>query len=366
MKLLIFLTFAVDILFLAINLVWNKNLSNLIDIVTAGSTVGNVAVQVAGDVVGDSAINVAGISAGNAAVHGASISGGNAVFPKMLVELLIILAAFIFLSWANTFVSGVTSAKINYELKNNYFESLAHDSFLQQKAKARTVSGGEMTSVLLNEFNAVSVFISENLFFIFDSLVKFLGTFGWFIFLNPFLAISSNLPVFLIILYVSFSSKILKKYTIKTNEENAKLNAVTESLMSLFPVIRLYQAQKLILTNYTGTLKKWEELNISMEKKKALLMSISAVMTCIPLLLLVLIGGNLVIKGQMTVGELYIFINLSGNVSGILMNMPSFIMQFRIFAGNIQKISDPRRTWWGTACSPEQMQPLARINKAGE
>ncbi|MBO4705537.1 MAG: ABC transporter ATP-binding protein [Spirochaetaceae bacterium] len=330
MKLLIFITLAVDILFLAIDLVWNKNLSNLIDLVTDG------------------------------------ISAGNAVFPKMLVELLIILAAFIFLSGANTFVSGVTSAKINYELKNNYFESLAHNTFLQQKAKARTVSGGEMTSVLLNEFNAVSVFISENLFFIFDSLVKFLGTFGWFIFMNPFLAISSNLPVFLIILYVSFSSKILKKYTIKTNDENAKLNAVTESLMSLFPVIRLYQAQKLILTNYTSTLKKWEELNISMEKKKAILMSISAVMTCIPLLLLVLIGGNLVIKGQITVGELYIFINLSGNVSGILMNMPSFIMQFRIFAGNLQKISDPRRTGRGNASSQERMQASTRINKLGE
>ena len=182
-------------------------------------------------------------------------------------------------------------------------------------------------------------FISENLFFIFDSLIKFVGTFEWFIFLNPFLALSSNLPVFLIILYVSFSSKILKKYTIKANEENAKLNAVTESLMSLFPVIRLYQAQKLILTNYTSNLEKWEKLNISMEKKKAVLMSISAVMTCIPLLLVVLIGGNLIIKGQLTVGELYIFINLSGNVSGILMNMPSFIMQFRIFTGNLQKIN---------------------------
>ena len=306
-KFMIFLTFAVDIIFLAVTLVWNKYLANLIDLVTAG--------------------NAGMDGAGNSSIHG------------MLVELLIILAAFIFMSGANAFISGVTTARINYELRQNYIESIARNSVSFMRAKERAVSGGEMTSVLLNEFNAVSVFISENLFFIFDSFVKFLGTFGWFIFLNPFLAFSSNLPVFLIILYVSFSSKILKNYTIKANEENAKLNGVTESLMSLFPVIRLYQAQKFILTNYTSRLEAWEKLNISMEKKKALLMSISAVMTCIPLLLLVLIGGNLVIKGQMTVGELYIFINLSGNVSGILMNMPSFIMQFRIFAGNLQKIN---------------------------
>jgi ABC-type bacteriocin/lantibiotic exporter with double-glycine peptidase domain len=304
---MIFLTFAADIIFLAVNLVWNKYLANLIDLVTAG--------------------NAGMDGAGNSSIHG------------MLVELLIIFAAFIFMSGANAFISGVTTARINYELRQNYIESIARNSVSFMRSKERAVSGGEMTSVLLNEFNAVSVFISENLFFIFDSFIKFLGTFGWFIFLNPFLAFSSNLPVFLIILYVSFSSKILKNYTIKANEENAKLNGVTESLMSLFPVIRLYQAQKFILTNYTNRLEAWEKLNISMEKKKALLMSISAVMTCIPLLLLILIGGNLVIKGQMTVGELYIFINLSGNVSGILMNMPSFIMQFRIFAGNLQKIN---------------------------
>ena len=306
-KFMIFLTFAVDIIFLAVTLVWNKYLANLIDLVTAG--------------------NAGMDGAGNSSIHG------------MLVELLIILAAFIFMSGANAFISGVTTARINYELRQNYIESIARNSVSFMRAKERAVSGGEMTSVLLNEFNAVSVFISENLFFIFDSFIKFLGTFGWFILLNPFLAFSSNLPVFLIILYVSFSSKILKNYTIKANEENAKLNGVTENLMSLFPVIRLYQAQKFILTNYTNRLEAWEKLNISMEKKKALLMSISAVMTCIPLLLLVLIGGNLVIKGEMTVGELYIFINLSGNVSGILMNMPSFIMQFRIFAGNLQKIN---------------------------
>ena len=306
-KFMIFLTFVLDIIFLAVSLVWNEYLANLIDLVTAG--------------------NAGMDGAGNSSIHG------------MLVELLIILADFIFMSGANAFISGVTTARINYELRQNYIESIARNSVSFMRSKERAVSGGEMTSVLLNEFNAVSVFISENLFFIFDSFIKFLGTFGWFIFLNPFLAFSSNLPVFLIILYVSFSSKILKNYTIKANEENAKLNGVTESLMSLFPVIRLYQAQKFILTNYTNRLEAWEKLNISMEKKKALLMSISAVMTCIPLLLLILIGGNLVIKGQMTVGELYIFINLSGNVSGILMNMPSFIMQFRIFAGNLQKIN---------------------------
>ena len=295
-KIKIFLTFLFDLFFLAVVLVWNRQLAVLIDLVTSGQT----------------------------------------VTKSIIMNLVVILAAYILMSGATTFVSGVTCTGINYSLRQNYIQKISNQNLPTQK-----LNGGKEASVLLNELTAVSNFISENLFFMFDSLIKFIGSFGWLIYLNPFLAITSNLPVFFIIIYISFSSKILQKYTLKTNEENSKINSVTDSLMNLFPVIRLYQAQKMILENYSTLLTEWEKLNISMEKKKALLMSISAVITNIPLLLIILIGGKLVIMGKLTLGELYVFISLSGNVSGILMNMPSFIMQFRIFGANLKKLNAP-------------------------
>ena len=295
-KIKIFLTFLFDLFFLAVVLVWNRQLAVLIDLVTSGQK----------------------------------------VTKSIIMNLVVILAAYILMSGATTFVSGVTCTGINYSLRQNYIQKISNQNLPTQK-----LNGGKEASVLLNELTAVSNFISENLFFMFDSLIKFIGSFGWLIYLNPFLAITSNLPVFFIIIYISFSSKILQKYTLKTNEENSKINSVTDSLMNLFPVIRLYQAQKMILENYSTLLTEWEKLNISMEKKKALLMSISAVITNIPLLLIILIGGKLVILGKLTLGELYVFISLSGNVSGILMNMPSFIMQFRIFGANLKKLNAP-------------------------
>jgi len=295
-KIKIFLTFLFDLFFLAVVLVWNRQLAVLIDLVTSGQT----------------------------------------VTKSIIMNLVVILAAYILMSGATTFVSGVTCTGINYSLRQNYIQKISNQNLPTQK-----LNGGKEASVLLNELTAVSNFISENLFFMFDSLIKFIGSFGWLIYLNPFLAITSNLPVFFIIIYISFSSKILQKYTRKTNEENSKINSVTDSLMNLFPVIRLYQAQKMILENYSTLLTEWEKLNISMEKKKALLMSISAVITNIPLLLIILIGGKLVILGKLSLGELYVFISLSGNVSGILMNMPSFIMQFRIFGANLKKLNAP-------------------------
>lgn len=290
----IFFTLIADIAFLGIVFMWNKYLSALIDFVLAG----------------------------------------NKISTQMIFRFILILLLYILMNGFTSFMASFTSEKINFYLRENYIHSVADKGFNY----LQNVGSGNGASVLLNEMTSICGFISSNLFFIIDSAIKFAGTFGWFLILNPTLAILSNLPVAGILIYVSFSSKILKGYTIKANEQKSNLNGITESLMSLFPVIRLYDAGKMILQNYENTVDEWEGSVAVLEKRSALLMSISALITCIPLMLTILIGGKFIIFGRMTVGQLYIFINLSGNVSGILMNMPSFIMQLRVFAGNLAKL----------------------------
>lgn len=290
----ILITLFLDVAFLGIVFVWNKYLSALIDFVL----------------------------------------GGNIITTQMIIRFILILLAFVFMNGFTSFMASFTSEKINFYLRENYIHSVADKGF----SYLQNVGGGNGASVLLNELTSVCSFISSNLFFIIDSAIKFAGTFGWFLILNPKLAILSNLPVAGILIYVSFTSKILKGYTINANEQKSNLNGITESLMTLFPVIRLYDAGKMILQNYERTVDEWEDSVAVLEKRSALLMSISAMITCIPLMLTILIGGRLIISGKMTIGQLYIFINLSGNVSGILMNMPSFIMQLRVFTGNLAKI----------------------------
>lgn len=48
--------------------------------------------------------------------------------------------------------------------------------------------------------------------------------------------------------------------------------------------------------------------------------------------------GIEVIRGTLSVGSLYAFINLSGNVSGAMMNMPGRIASFRRFAVNLKRV----------------------------
>ena len=46
----------------------------------------------------------------------------------------------------------------------------------------------------------------------------------------------------------------------------------------------------------------------------------------------------MVIKGEMTVGVFYIFINLSGNVSGFLQNMPNIYAGFKQFSAAVDRL----------------------------
>jgi ABC-type multidrug transport system fused ATPase/permease subunit len=122
------------------------------------------------------------------------------------------------------------------------------------------------------------------------------------------------------------------------------MNRHADTLISAFPVIKLYNAARIAADNYGSAADGWRKAATRLERAKARLMSLSGVLSNVPLLLLLLVGGRMALANVITVGTLYIFINLSGNVSGVLMNMPGHIAAFRQFSGNLARIR-PKLLW---------------------
>ena len=48
----------------------------------------------------------------------------------------------------------------------------------------------------------------------------------------------------------------------------------------------------------------------------------------------------MVVSGEISIGLFYIFINLSGNVSGFLQNMPNIYAGFRQFGASVDRIGE--------------------------
>lgn len=229
---------------------------------------------------------------------------------------------------------GWTCETLTHDLRMGFSKHISNIDIRELE----NMNAGEQLSILQNEISDVSEYMRNNLFQIVDSSIRFIATFSWLLILNPTLTITSNLPVVAIIVYVTYSSKIIGTASTQSQIAKKRMNNVADTLITLFPIIQIYNASRLISAKYIIGLKKWEQLGLIEEFTKAKLMSFSALLSCIPLLLLLLIGGNTVINGNLTIGTLYIFINLSGNVSGVMMNMPEYISDFRRFSANIQRL----------------------------
>ena len=152
--------------------------------------------------------------------------------------------------------------------------------------------------------------------------------------INPKLTLFTINHIYYIVTVVSRS--LVKRF--KSQQANAQMNGFADMLITVFPILRLFDANLLIQKQYNIALEQWENASISAERRRAKLMSLSALLSCIPLLLLFLIGGTQVIHGTTTIGTLYIFVNLSWNVSGVMMNMPARIAMFRKFSADMKRI----------------------------
>jgi ABC-type multidrug transport system fused ATPase/permease subunit len=265
------------------------------------------------------------------------INAINEVVNISYMNILIVVVT-MFLSAGISYILGICSSwtleTIMHDLRMGYAKHFINLSF----EEIENLNAGEQLSKLQNEINDISGFLRSNLFPIVEDLIKFAATFSWLFCINPKLTLLVNIPSFLLMWYTLFSSKIIGKAAAKSQQANSQMNGFADTLITVFPILRLFDAIALIKNKYQEMLGELEVSMIQEERKKAALMSLSGVISNLPLLMLFFIGGIYVIKGIETLGTLYIFINLSGNISGVMMNMPGRFAGFRRFAANMKRL----------------------------
>ncbi len=254
-----------------------------------------------------------------------------------IISTLFIIGIFvILLNTISEYLSSYTCEFFAHEMRMGYVRYYLQSDF-QMLSKLNV---GEEQSAMQNELKDVSDYLNENLF----SLMKQFGTFAVtvvFLFCqNIKLAILSIFPVIPLIIYCSFSSKVIKNYTQQCLNSKKKINGLADMILELFPIIQVYDSYRLIRSTMWEKLSEWENASVRKERICARLMSLSGVLSFVPLLLLLGFGGAMVINGEISTGTFYIFINLSGNVSGFLQNMPGIYANFRRFGASVDKLEE--------------------------
>jgi ABC-type bacteriocin/lantibiotic exporter with double-glycine peptidase domain len=148
----------------------------------------------------------------------------------------------------------------------------------------------------------------------------------------------SHLPAFFILAYVCWSGGVISAVTAESRAAQGSMNRFAGTLLDLFPIIRLYDGFLIVWGGYNEALSEWERKTVRLERVKAVMMSCSGLLSCVPMVILFYFGGRQVIGGTMAIGTLYIFVNLSGNTTGVFMNMPGHIAAYRQFTANLKRL----------------------------
>ena len=264
-----------------------------------------------------------------------TISEGNILSANTIILATLIMFAMCAANFLKTYVAGFACEIMTHDLRMGYaryFSTLP-------LSEIERLNAGEQLSILQNEIAEVSKYINDNLFQLINDSLTFFATITWLLFINARLTITVNLPVIIIMIYVFYSSKIISNATELSQQARGKMNAYADTLLTLFPIIRLYGATHMMSRKYNNEVGEWKNQTVRSERIRARLMSLSGLLSSIPLMLIFLVGGNMVINDVLTFGTLYVFLNLSGNVSGVMMNMPGIIASFRQFSVNMKRLA---------------------------
>lgn len=249
----------------------------------------------------------------------------------ILIVLMHILSEF-----GSSCLSSYTCEMFAHELRMGYAKY-----YLQSDTqKLSRLNVGEEQSAAQNELKEISDYLSEYLFSLMKQLGAFVVTVLFLFYQNIKLTMLYVLPVIPLIIYCSFSSKVIKNDTQLCQNSRKNINGLVDVILELFPIIQIYSAYALVSDAVKITLAEWEISNMKKEQSCARLMSLSGALSFIPLLLLLGFGGSMVINDEISMGTFYIFINLSGNVSGFLRNIPGIYAGFRRFSASINRLEE--------------------------
>jgi len=255
--------------------------------------------------------------------------------PGMYVKQGIVIILFAVLNeFLASYMAAYTCEIFAHELRVGYAQGLLEKDI--QTLSEMNV--GAIQSVVQNELKDISLYLNENLFPFIRQFVLFFTTMVYLFCMEYRLAWVTLAPVILLMVYCYFSGRVIKNYAHKTLALRQKINGLTGTLLDLFPIIKVYDAYKLMKENMEQGINRWQHSYVKKERRSALLMSISGAFSFFPVLLLLGVGGGMVIKGEITIGVFYVFINLSGNVSGFLQNMPNIYARFRQFEASAERL----------------------------
>ena len=197
---------------------------------------------------------------------------------------------------------NVMSRKIEFDLRNDFWKHI-------QKLPLRFFqnnSTGNIMAHATNDINAVRMYVGPAIMYSFDTLTKFLMIFVLIIVISPSLTFFTLLPLpFISFLVFRVSKQIHKKFRI-IQEKFSELTTFVQENFAGIRVIKSYVREAFQTESFQNLSEDYLQKSMEKIKIQALFMPM-LLMIGISGIVVIWYGGGLVIKGELTIGDLVAF-----------------------------------------------------------
>lgn len=231
------------------------------------------------------------------------------------------------------YVGRLAAEKMAHSLRMGYAKKLLYSA--REIGKCDVASA---MSVAQNELAFANNYLGNTFFDITGML--FMGVLATFflLFQNIILTLVIIIPTLLILLYVYFSSQRLSGIVSAAQNEKNRMNKVAYYIVNAHPALKIFSGEKFAVNSYMEHFANWKKQWEKTGRLSALYNTLSGILSRLPLLLLLLIGSFMVIKGEIPMGTLIVFLYLQKSLTQSIMNLPNWIANFKVFTTDLGRI----------------------------
>lgn len=205
----------------------------------------------------------------------------------------------------------VVSREIENDLRNDFVKCIRKQD-LQYFHYHPT---GEIMALATNDISAVRNFLGPGIMYTSETVVNFLMAIGLMMSLNASLTLIAILPIPLISYFVYRVGKSVNYKFEKVQSQFSELTTKAQENLSGIKVVKSYVREESEFENFEKASLDYKEKNMSLAKVQAFSFPMMFLLIGFSVIIVLYIGGNKVIDGTLTLGELTAFIVYLGLLS---------------------------------------------------
>jgi len=188
-------------------------------------------------------------------------------------------------------------------MRRDFYYALIHKSF----SYLDQVMSGQILSRMTSDMGAIDLFYSETVREIFRHGMQFLFTFYILYIIDPGLALICGIPLPFVFLSTRLYSSRISGYLAEAKNQFGDLNSVLVEGIVAHKLVKTYGQEKALMARFEVENRGYVDTSLKASAIQSLYRPSSSAMLAVGVALVIFYGGQRVIDGSLSIGEMILF-----------------------------------------------------------